>query len=445
MNLMKKIIFNQEFYNVKKDKQNISFHYTDKEYKVKDNKLYPYNKEIAVILGIENKIIESKKAVDITEENDTEVKLDLVNNPFRNIIIDKKPLSWTGSAGVDKFIACPRKAFLSSKRQRKIFADNSIASMEIGTLIHEYVLRHSFSIDDAKELLSYFLNVHLNKYAKHYGVNIIENVITTRNMLFQTFEKHLGKGYTARFEEMNMATYNGLKFIQYVDAYAMKKDRDKLKVVIVDLKTSSRAEVKEMTYWGQLLYYQYNLRKKLSKEFDILEESITFETFILWSFYKSAKNFKYKMRELKREESQQIFSSKIDNDIPLKVVFNNTKFFTPFINATYWDKVIISSYDVFTSAKKDNTKYDLTPVVLTEEHEKYLEEDINKACDIIYSGNIKPNFHSCNKSTWGCDYESICHLKTKLAKKAYVNKEHMVMSLYEDLDNDTVRKAIPEW
>ena len=441
MSLMKKIIFNNDFYNVKKDKQKISFYHTEQKYEVENNKLSPFNKDVANLLGIENKVSEVKTS----NTQKAKISINLADNPFRNIISDGKPLSWTGSAGVDKFISCPRKAFLSSRRQKKIFNPNAEASVEIGTLIHEYTLRHSFSISDARELLSYFLNIHSKKYAKHYGVNIVENVMIARRMLFNAFKEHLGEGYTARFEEMNMATYHGLKFIQYVDAYAMKKDGDKLKVVIVDLKTSSRAEVKEMTYWGQLLYYQYNLRKKLSKEFDIPEENISFQNFILWSFYKTVKGFNYKLKELEKDEGRPIFSSLIRNDIPLKVIFSNTKFFTTLINATYWDKVIIKSYNVFLTAKKDTSKYALTPVILTEEHENYLEEDIKKASEVIYSGNIKPNFHSCNKHSWGCDYESLCHLKTKIAKGMYVDKRHMVVSLFENLDDHIVRKAIPEW
>lgn len=435
MDFLEKMLFNNSFSDLNTENNMIKFKYKDEAFSIQDKKLVPFNSQLAEILNIK----QEKEIITV------EKKIEIEDNPFRDIIKNGKPLSWTGSAGVSKFISCPRLAFLSSKRQRKIFSDNSIAAMEIGTFIHEYVLRHKFLLSDARDVLSLFLNSHLRMYQQHTGIDVIDIIYKTRKILFDTFLKELGEGYTARFEEMNMAKYNELNFIQYVDAYAFKRDGNKLYVTIIDLKTSSRAEVKEMTYWGQLLYYRYNLKKKLAKEFDIKEENIIFGTFILWAFYKKAKKFSYQIKEFK--ESVPPFTSLPMNTatIPLNILFENSKFFLPLININYLDEKPVKAYSIIMEKGKDPTKIELTEVYLSKEHEEYLENDINKACDTIFAGDIEPNYHSCNKSAWGCDYEAICHYKTKRLKNQYMSKEHMIKTVYENLNEEIVRKIIPLW
>lgn len=438
--ILKKIIFNSKFRNISNSNNEISFIFDNEYYKINNGILFPKNNILNKMFGLVELSKKHTKRQDV-EIQKTENYGD--DHPYVEIIKNGKPLSWTGSAGVDKFISCPRLAFLSAKRQRKIFPDSSLASMAIGTFIHEYILRDSFSISDAREALRYFINFHLPAFPQHIGIDIINTIYKGRKVLFDIFSE-LGSGYTARYEEMTMSVYNKLNFIQYVDAYAYKFENGKLKVMIVDVKTSSRAAIKEMSYWGQLLYYRYNLRKKLALEFNIKEEEIEFETRILWVFYKKLPKTTFLIKSIETEDKEVILSSPI-MDISMEKIIKNSKFILPMINVTYKNKKTINFYNVVLDKKEDKTKIATSKVFLTNEHEEYLKSDMDKASTIIYNGDTSPNFHSCNKSVWGCDYESICHFKTKQAKGAFIDKEHMKKTSYQNLDDELVKKVIPNW
>jgi len=435
--MLKKILFNEQFVNVIKKNNKISFSYKNEKYEIENKKITPHNPEIIKILGIkENSVNVNTNREEVIEEN-----------PFLDLANKKRYLSWTGSAGVDKFISCPRMAYYSFKRQRKIFSDKSKSSMEIGTLLHEYVLRHSFSSQDERELFSYFLHRHSVEHPSHKGIDVVNIVNNTRNQLFNIFDK-LGEEKTIRFEEQGILDHYDLRFIQYVDAYAFSIKDEKMKVIIVDLKTSSRKGVKEMSYWGQLLYYRYNLRKKLAKEFKILEENIEFETHILWIFYKAPKKYKYNIKQKVFENGvkvEELRSSKIMSNTSKEILFKNSKFRLPLCSIIAYKEIIVSFYDMKMQKEKDDTMIMSNEINLTMEHEEYLEEDMKKASIIIHRGIVKPNYHSCNKNAWGCDYESICHFKTKVLKGKFKDKQSMKDEMYENLDDEVIRVSLKTW
>jgi len=460
MSILNKIIFNNEFSDIKNNGSLLSFKFKEKKFVFENDYLTPYDAELINILGVKQPEPEIKNEIkkDVIVQERTilepeikpkDIKLYVTEDgehPYNNIIKEGKPLSWTGSAGVEKFTSCPRKAFLSSRRQRKVFSANSQASMDLGTLLHEYTLRDNFFPSSEREMLEYYFYVHTIIYPKHGLMDVVGMVRKAREQIFGIFEESLGKDYTARFEEQYIARYHDLNFIQYVDAYAFSVTKDKIKVVIVDLKTSSRKGVKEMAYWGQLLYYRYNLRKKLSEEFKIKEENIEFETHIEWIFYKACKKIDYKLRQLVKPNGEKPkLTTPLDKKIPIDKIIRNSKFILPLITHIAYEDTITSVHQMTPIKVKDDTLITHNEVKLTMEHEEYLKEEILKASKIIYKGDLNPNYHACNKNAWGCDYEAVCHLNTKLSKKQYKNKDDMLDTVFEDINEELIKVVIPDW
>lgn len=381
--------------------------------------LYPYNHQLAEILQISNK----------------------KPNNYEHIYNNEGQLSWTGSCGVQKFNECPRKAYLSSKRIRKQFSENSEISMAMGTLIHKYVLCNSYN---PSELISEYTTITRYIHSELLNYDIKGIVDNTKNKLLEIIKESIGNDYHIKYEEKYSYKINNIPLVQYVDCYAFNKTDNKINVVIIDLKTSSRNSTEPISYWEQLLYYEYNLSKKLSEEFNIPIENITFKKSILWIIYK----------EEKIKKSNIIKSEKIINNIFASQLIKTKQNITEILNIT---NSCLSGLTFYISKNDNITTFEIirndlsnckstiikeTKLESSKEFYNYMDIEIKNAIKVIEDDNISPNFHSCNKNKWGCDYEKICHNKTSILNnettKDNIKKE------YDNFNNEIVNKVLKE-
>ena len=381
--------------------------------------LYPYDSNLADILQLSTKKLSN----------------------YSHIYNNESQLSWTGSSGVQKFNECPRKAFLSSKKIRKRFSENSEISMTMGSLIHKYVLCDFYN---PSELISEYTTMTRYIHSELLNYDIKGIVDNTKNKLLEIIKESIGNNYTVKYEEKYSYKINDIPLVQYVDCYAFNITDNKIDVVIIDLKTTSRNSTEAISYWEQLLYYEYNLSRKLSEEFNIPIKNITFKKSILWIVYK----------EEKIKKNNVLKTEKITNNSFITQFSKTPQKFEEILNITL---IALSGVTHYISKDDNSVIYELikndlfnckstiikeSKLESSKEFYDYMDTEIKNAIKVIEENNILPNFHSCNKNKWGCDYEKICHSKT-----SFLNNETTkdnIKKEYDNFNNEIVNKVLKE-